>query len=217
MRANAEIVHRKKRDTEAERKVALLKAAYEAVAEAGFSEVTLEDIADRARVSKGITLYYFESKEALFRELFRWAIDGIHRRMREAVWSAGDPLARLDALIDTIFASPVLNRAFYAVYLDFSSLAARHDSFRRENALFYSGCADIDRAIIEEGIEREIFPPQDVVESAMSIRALFDGLMMRWLAEDNPEAVFPKYRERCREAALGILGGRASRESKEVP
>ena len=71
--------------TEAERRKALLKAAFREVAEKGFSEVTLDDIAKRAGVSKGVTLYYFDSKEDLFRELFGWLIDSIHSRMREAV------------------------------------------------------------------------------------------------------------------------------------
>src|SRR5262249_23617181 len=47
---------------EAERRLALLKAAFREVAEKGFSEVTLDDIARRAGVSKGVTLYYFDSK-----------------------------------------------------------------------------------------------------------------------------------------------------------
>lgn len=208
MKQSTEKHRRPRKSPEEDRRRLLLKAAYEEVAEAGFSQVTLEDIAERAGVSKGITLYYFESKEALFRELFRWVIEGIHRRMREAVWSAGDPLARLNALIQTIFASPALNRAFYAVYLDFSSLAARRESFRKENALFYAGCADIDRAIIQEGVDRGIFPPQDVERSAILIRVLFDGLMLRWLAEEKPEETFPAYRERCLEVALAILGVR---------
>jgi AcrR family transcriptional regulator len=53
---------------ESERKLILLKAAFREVAEKGFSNVTLEDIAARAGVSKGVTLYY-SSKEDLFREL----------------------------------------------------------------------------------------------------------------------------------------------------
>jgi hypothetical protein len=46
---------------EPERRLALLKAAFREVAEKGFSEVTLDDIAKRAGVSKGVTLYYFDS------------------------------------------------------------------------------------------------------------------------------------------------------------
>src|SRR5512141_3249618 len=111
---------------ESERRLALLKAAFREVAERGFSDVTLEDIAVRAGVSKGVTLYYFESKEALFRELFGWLIAGLHARMREAT-GTGDARARLAALVDVIFTSPERNRAFFAVYVDFCSLAVRHD------------------------------------------------------------------------------------------
>ena len=62
----------------------LLKAAFREVAEKGFSHVTLEHIALRAGVSKGVTLYYFSSKDDLFKELFSWLIDSIQQRMREA-------------------------------------------------------------------------------------------------------------------------------------
>src|SRR5260370_40623364 len=91
---------------EAERRLSLLKAAFREVAEKGFSNVTLEDIALRAGVSKGVTLYYFSSKEDLFRELFSWLIDSIDQRMREAVDPVADPIEKAPALVALIFPSP---------------------------------------------------------------------------------------------------------------
>lgn len=194
------------RTAELERRTALLSAAFQEVAERGFSSVTLEDIADRAGVSKGITLYYFESKEALFRELFQWLIERIHRQMREAVAGAGDALARMHALIDVVFASPARNRAFYAAYLDFAALAIRRESFRKVNEAFYLGCRDIERPVIEEGIAQGVMPPQDADQAVTGLRAVFDGLMLRWLAEEDPEATFEAYREHCRRESLTLLG-----------
>src|SRR5438552_19126447 len=115
---------------EAERRLILLKAAFREVAEKGFSHVTLEDIALRAGVSKGVTLYYFASKEDLFRELFSWLIDSIAQRMREAVDRAPDPVENVRALVALIFPSPARNRAFFRVYVDFCGLAARRAAFR---------------------------------------------------------------------------------------
>src|SRR5262252_8245633 len=112
---------------EAERRLALLKAAFREVSEKGFSEVTLDDIARRAGVSKGITLYYFDSKEELFRELFGWLIDSIHARMREAVAAEKDPAAKVRALVALIFPSPSKNRAFFRAFVDFCGLAARRE------------------------------------------------------------------------------------------
>jgi TetR/AcrR family fatty acid metabolism transcriptional regulator len=190
---------------EAEKRLALLKAAFREVAEKGFSEVTLDDIAGRAGVSKGVTLYYFDSKEDLFRQLFGWLIDSIHARMREAVGRVEDPIAKVRALVAIIFPSPGKNRAFFRAYLDFCGLAARRESFREIGERFYAGCLEIDRGIVDEGMRRGLFVVRDATESARTMRALFDGLMMRWLNERDPEGVFASYREGCERELLAYL------------
>ncbi len=190
---------------QAERRLALLKAAFREVAEKGFSDVTLDDIARRAGVSKGVTLYYFDSKEDLFRQLFGWLIDSIHARMREAVARVEDPVARVRALVAIIFPSPGKNRAFFRAYVDFCGLAARRESFREIGERFYAGCLEIDRGIVDEGMRRGLFVVRDATEGARTMRALFDGLMMRWLNERDPEGVFASYREGCERELLTYL------------
>ncbi|MFN2387127.1 MAG: TetR/AcrR family transcriptional regulator [Thermoanaerobaculia bacterium] len=200
---------------EAERRLALLKAAFREVSEKGFSEVRLEDIAQRAGVSKGVTLYYFDSKEDLFRELFGWLIDSIHARMREAVGAVEDPVEKLRALVALIFPSPSKNRAFFRAYVDFCGLAARRESFREIGERFYGGCREIDRGIVEEGMRRGVFLLRDAREAASTLRAIFDGLMMQWLTEKDPEGSFAAYRDRCERELLGYLvGAQPARERR---
>jgi TetR/AcrR family fatty acid metabolism transcriptional regulator len=191
--------------TEAERRKALLKAAFREVAEKGFSEVTLDDIAKRAGVSKGVTLYYFESKEDLFRELFGWLIDSIHGRMREAVAAEADPVAKVRALVALIFPSASKNRAFFRAFVDFCGLAARRESFREVNERFYAGCREIDGGIVAEGMRRGAFRVRDAQEAGSTMRAIFDGLMMQWLSEKDPEGSFAVYRDRCERQILAYL------------
>jgi TetR/AcrR family transcriptional repressor of bet genes len=190
---------------EPERRLALLKAAFREVAEKGFSEVTLDDIARRAGVSKGVTLYYFDSKDDLFRDLFGWLIDSIHGRMREAVAKEQDPVAKVRALVALIFPSPSKNRAFFRAFVDFCGLAARREAFREINARFYAGCREIDGGIAEEGMRRGVFLVRDPQEAGSTMRAIFDGLMMQWLSEKDPEATFGAYRERCERELLNYL------------
>ena len=190
---------------EPERRLALLKAAFREVAEKGFSEVTLDDIAKRAGVSKGVTLYYFDSKEELFREVFSWLIDSIHGRMREAVAREEDPIARVKALVALIFPSPSKNRAFFRAFVDFCGLAARREAFREVNERFYAGCREIDGGIAQEGMRRGVFVVRDPREAGSTMRAIFDGLMMQWLSEKDPEAAFAGYRERCERELLHYL------------
>ncbi len=192
---------------EAEKRLVLLKAAFREVAEKGFSEVTLEDIARRSGVSKGVTLYYFASKEELFRQLFGWLIDAIGARMREAVATVSDPVEKLRALVAITFPSPSRNRAFFRAYIDFCGLAARRESFRQIEERFYTGCRQIDQGIVEEGIRQGVFRVRDAGEAASTLRAIFDGLMLQWLAEKDPESAFSTYRERCEQELLSYLAG----------
>lgn len=191
--------------SEPERRLALLKAAFREVAEKGFSEVTLDDIARRAGVSKGVTLYYFDSKEELFRELFGWLIDSIHARMRDAVGAVEEPVAKVRALVALIFPSPSKNRAFFRAFVDFCGLASRREAFRLVNERFYAGCRDIDGGIVEEGMRRGVFVVRDPKEAGSTMRAIFDGLMMQWLSEKDPEATFGRYRDRCERELLHYL------------
>jgi len=195
-----------------ERRLSLLKAAFREVAEKGFSQVTLDDIARRAGVSKGVTLYYFDSKEELFLELFGWLIDSIHERMRDAVAAVSDPEAKVRALVALIFPSPSKNRAFFRAYVDFCGLASRHESFREVGERFYAGCRTIDGGIVEEGMRAGVFLPRDAREAGSTMRAIFDGLMMQWLTERDPEGSFEDYRRRCERELLRYLEGPGAEE-----
>src|SRR5438552_678509 len=201
-------------EREGQRRLALFKAAFREVAEKGFAEVTLDDIARRAGVSKGVTLYYFASKEDLFRGLFGWLVDSIHARMREAVSDRTDPVEKLQALVAITFPSPSKNRAFFRTFVDFCGLAARREGFREVTARFYEGCREIDGAIVEDGMRRGVFGVRDPASAASTMRAVFDGLMMQWLAETDPEATFSAYRERCERELLRYLVAGSDRATK---
>jgi AcrR family transcriptional regulator len=72
-----------------ERKQQLLDSAAALFAERGYSETRVIDIVHRAGVAKGLFYWYFENKEALFRELVE-----LHRlRLRQAQAAAIDPEA----------------------------------------------------------------------------------------------------------------------------
>jgi AcrR family transcriptional regulator len=206
-------------EREGERRLALVKAAFREVAEKGFAEVTLDDIARRAGVSKGVTLYYFSSKEDLFRRLFAWLVDSIHARMRDAVSSAAAPTEKIHELVAITFPSPSKNRAFFRAFVDFCGLAARRDAFRDVMERFYRGCREIDVEIVRDGMRRGDFGVTDADAAASTMRAIFDGLMMQWLAEADLEASFNGYRDRCELELLRYLeaGGGGRRVPAAAP
>jgi AcrR family transcriptional regulator len=79
----------------AERKQQLLDAAARLFAEQGYAATRVVDIVDAAGVAKGLFYWYFENKEALFRELAA-EIRRRLRRQQAAAMDAGAPaLVRL--------------------------------------------------------------------------------------------------------------------------
>ena len=73
----------------AERKQQLLDAAARLFAEQGYAATRVVDIVDAAGVAKGLFYWYFDNKEALFRELAA----EIRRRLRRQQAAAMDPSA----------------------------------------------------------------------------------------------------------------------------
>ena len=186
------------------RRLQLVRATYQEVAEKSFADVTLEDIAARAGLSKGVALYYFESKEDLFLAAFEHVIMGVVELIRVAMESTPDPVEQIRAVIRATFVGVNENRRFYRVYLDCMSLGERNKNFRELNARFFERCIAMDEDIVRRGIEKGVFRPESV---AAVLRAIFDGLMLQWLF-DEP-STFDQYHERCERALLTYLGATA--------
>lgn len=80
-----------------ERRRQLLDTALDVFAEGGFHRTSMDNIADRAGVTKPVIYQHFASKRALYREL----LDDTGRRLRDAIVSAtvtaGSPHAQVEA------------------------------------------------------------------------------------------------------------------------
>jgi TetR/AcrR family transcriptional regulator, fatty acid metabolism regulator protein len=195
---------------EDQRRERLIKATYLEVAEKGYSAATLQDIAKRAGVSKGSTLYYFATKEDLFLGALEWMIERVHDRIGKAVEAVEDPIEKVKAVINTIFANAQESRQFFLAYSDFVSIGTRNKRFHDLNAKFYSGCCDLDREIIDNGMKAGVFRQLDIDDASSMIRALVDGLMMQWFF--SSEATFDDYRRRCQRVVLDYLTAGQYRE-----
>ncbi|MCS7232651.1 MAG: TetR/AcrR family transcriptional regulator [Synergistetes bacterium] len=61
----------------------ILNAALECFAQKGFKETTVDEIAKRAKVSKGNIYWHFKSKFEIFRELIKEEVKKIHQLIEE--------------------------------------------------------------------------------------------------------------------------------------
>jgi AcrR family transcriptional regulator len=78
-----------------ERKLQLIDAAADLFADRGYDDTRIVDIVERAGVAKGLFYWYFENKEALFRELVEENRLRLRRAQADAIDLAAEPLLRI--------------------------------------------------------------------------------------------------------------------------
>ena len=171
---------------EDQRRDELIRATYHEVAEKGYSAVTLQDIATRAGLSKGATLYYFASKEDLFLAALEWMVEQNHARIEQAVNAVDNAIEKVRAAINIIFANAQQSRQFFLAYCDFVSIGTRNKRFHDLNARFYHGCTRVDRRIIELGIETGVFRKVNLDDASSMSRAPNSAVV--WLASSSSAA-----------------------------
>ncbi|UII57499.1 TetR/AcrR family transcriptional regulator [Cytobacillus spongiae] len=187
-----------------QRRKQLLKAAFQAASDKGYESVTLQDIADYAGVSKGVTNYYFQNKADVFAHLFEWLTTRIYEKESKSIDEKETAIEKLEAYMNQVFISPEENKTFYRVYLDFLSQTKTNERYKEINKQFYQNCWSIGRRIVAQGLEEQVFHVEDVEEAAIAIRSMIDGSLIQWLMRDE-EHLHRSYREVCHQSILRML------------
>jgi len=146
-----------------ERPAEIIAAALETFAERGFAATRLDDIAERAGVTRGTLYLYFPSKEDLFKAVVRQAIVPVIARgeamLGQSQESSAALLAKILLMIPGVVAdSPVsaMPKLMISEARNFPDLAQFYlqEVIRRGRKLV--------TAIIERGVERGEFRPVDM-------------------------------------------------------
>jgi AcrR family transcriptional regulator len=143
-----------------ERPGQILDAALEVFSQKGFDGARMEDIAEVAGVSKATIYLYFPSKVEVFREMIRWAIDGL----AEATLGnegMGPPPQALRALIRA-FWEEVRSPRFTAVYRLVMAEVHSHPELAREYALgIRVPMSELAQELLDQGVADGSFKPGD--------------------------------------------------------
>jgi len=190
---------------EEERKKQIMKAAFDAVSQLGYDNVTLQDIANHAGVSKGVVHYYFTSKQNLLLELLESTTNKIYSYEIKEIAKYETALEKLQAYINAVFVSPQENKKFYSVYVDFLAQANGNEAYKSINLKFYENCWGIGQEIIELGQHEGVFSEDmDAIANAKMMRAMIDGSLLQWLTCDLEEQ-HKFYKEICLNSILKLL------------
>jgi TetR/AcrR family transcriptional regulator, cholesterol catabolism regulator len=188
---------------------AILRVFAEHVADRGYADTSLADIATELDLSKGTIVHHFGSKETLLRELH---VAYFTRRFAEADFvldQLEDPVSRLVAMIYALLAAHRDDRA--------ASLACLRELVRyfdgdltgyvREQRARYMA---IVSEIIRDGVDDGAFATADPKMSALQVFGMCN-YAWTWYRPDGPQSV----EDIARLFARNILGGLTSHSGPE--
>jgi TetR/AcrR family transcriptional regulator, cholesterol catabolism regulator len=182
---------------------AILRVFAEQVADRGYADTSLGDVAAELGLSKGTIVHHFGSKETLLREVH---VAYFGRRFAEAehvMAELADPVSRLVAMIYALLAAHRDDRA--------ASLACLRELVRyfdgdltgyvREQRVRYMA---IVSDILAQGVTEGVFSTDDPKMSALQVFGMCN-YAWTWYSPDGPQSA----EEIARLFARNILGGLA--------
>jgi TetR/AcrR family transcriptional repressor of bet genes len=102
------------------RRLQVIEATIQSLADRGFSRTTVTDVAARAGISHGLVLFHFQSKENLLAETLDYLAEEYRGNWQAALAEAGPaPEARILALIKADFAESICTPARLSAWCAF--------------------------------------------------------------------------------------------------
>lgn len=162
------------------RRKQILQAALRTISESGSANVTMEEIARAAGLSKGGLAHYFKSKRDLFIATFRAFFDQVFARVRRELPQVEGPMEKLLGFKMLYDIDDPDVPVGYPLLFDCMGLAAREEAYRIIFDEWVDNWVNLLREILEEGIDRGWFAEMDTESTARSISAIYQGIASRW-------------------------------------
>ncbi len=187
------IQERKAREKRARQEL-ILHAAQEIFLSKGFEQTTIEDIADKAELSKGALYLYFKSKEDLYVAVFLHGLDKLYQQMNTLRQDFGkiETEILLKKMLDTYY-----NFFYQSPEFIYTTSQVYHGKIQEKvapsvwEAVIGKGkaCLDVFSDIIEQGIRDGIFRDVDCLKTASAFWAALTGIMMVVDEEVEPQFI----------------------------
>ncbi len=162
-----------RRRRKAERPQEILEAAFTEFARNGYALTTLDQIAERAGVTKGTIYVYFENKEHLFismvRDLMKVTLDVVNEMFERHDGSTADLLrAQFSFIYQHIVEDRRRREVVRMLIAEASRFPALTDRYQQE---IQRPCVDLLTQAIQRGVDRGEIRPSAVTECPLVIIA----------------------------------------------
>ncbi|HZD18285.1 MAG TPA: TetR/AcrR family transcriptional regulator [Actinomycetota bacterium] len=187
----------------------ILDAAARVITERGLAETRISDIAERAGVSPGLILYYFDSKDRLLAEALTFANDQFYLRTSREIRRIPSAKDRLRRMIE--LSVPGLLPGYgrldeWALWIEVWVRALRDiDTAKDREVLDERWRAQISEIVRAGQASGEFTVREDPEELALRIACLIDGLAIQTVLNDPRVSPERMYRT-CMEVSARELG-----------
>ena len=178
-----------------QRREQMLQAALDVMAERGYPETRIADVAERAGTSPALVIYYFKTKDQLLTEAIRYSEDNWYAagtsRMA-AIPTAAGQLEELVAMscLPEADADPASS---WGLWLDLWAQAVRHPEVAGVRQKFDERWRETISSLVLTGQEAGEFGPVDPADFAIALSALLDGFAVQIALGDtvvSPQRAF---------------------------
>lgn len=173
------------------RRERILGAAFQVFARLGYRDAAVDDIARRARTSKGGIYFHFPTKEALFLELLRSTADRLVAKVERVVSQESDPIAQADLALRTILSTFAGHRTMAHLLL-VDALGAG-PAFHAELAQLHDRFVRLIAGHLDRAVEHGSVAPLDTDTTAAAWFGALHQIVMRWVMAERPEPLDAAY------------------------
>jgi AcrR family transcriptional regulator len=166
---------------EAERKDQILRATCQVIAEQGYVNLRVSDVAKQAGVSGGTVHYYFDSKRELVHAAFEYNFARSLERRRWILDSQDDPVARLRLVIDSYLPLDDETIAAWRVWATLWTEGLREPNLQELNERMYGEWRRLVAGIVRDGQDSGRIRGGDPVRFANMLIAMIDGMAFQVL------------------------------------
>ncbi|HEY6274985.1 MAG TPA: TetR/AcrR family transcriptional regulator [Streptosporangiaceae bacterium] len=164
-----------------QRREQMLRAALEVMAERGYPETRIADVAERAGTSPALVIYYFKTKDQLLTEAIRFAEDNWYATGTSRLARIATAAGRLEELVamSCLPEADADPASSWVHWLDLWAQSARHPEVAGVRQKFDERWRETISSLVLEGQEAGEFGPVDPADFAVVLSALLDGLAVQ--------------------------------------
>jgi AcrR family transcriptional regulator len=182
----------------------LARFAFEVFAEGGFRDVSVDDVAARAGVTKGSFYSHYRSKQEIVLAACNHYYRTYQQRVQAQLAPLVDPLERLRALLEYAVRTCVIDRQTRVFTTEIFALALQDEAVRAGWAQFYDTVRQQYVGLLSAACAAGQLRSRDPEAAVNLMLSAIEGVKLRAVFE--PQIASPDEQNAIVEGLLGILG-----------